>query len=273
MKVSKIDAALGLPPLREIGAELLCTSQTRRCFSLALPFFWCAAYFAWAAFDWWPAAVFALVALSFVTYGSVSHDLVQHSLGLSKRANDIFLSVVELVALRSGHAYQSAHLHHHARFPHSDDMESTASRRCLLGALAEGFTFQFRVWIWALRNAKEGRSWIVGEGIASLLLLALALILTPITPVFLVYAVLMLMGSWLIPVVTSYLPHEPEGKNALFQTRVFRGWFFSIVALDHLYHLEHHQYPGIPHHHWPTLAKRLDPYLARAGVKPIRFWF
>jgi beta-carotene hydroxylase len=54
------------------------------------------------------------------------------------------------------------------------------------------------------------------------------------------------------------------------QTRAFRGVVASIIALDHLYHLEHHLFPSVPHHNWPELARRLDPYLGRAGVRPIK---
>lgn len=105
----------------------------------------------------------------------------------------MFLCVVELLALRSGHAYQAAHLNHHARFPHRDDIEATAARR-----------------------------------------------------------------SWL---------------NELFQTRAFRGTVASIVAMGHLYHLEHHLYPSVPHHNWPELARRLNPHFERAGVKPVTILF
>jgi beta-carotene hydroxylase len=49
---------------------------------------------------------------------------------------------------------------------------------------------------------------------------------------------------------------------------LFRGWFVRLIAFDHLYHLEHHLYPAVPHHHWKHLAQRLDPHLARAGVRP-----
>jgi beta-carotene hydroxylase len=73
--------------------------------------------------------------------------------------------------------------------------------------------------------------------------------------------------------MTSYIPHVPDGESELFQTRVFRGKVFSILALEHLYHLEHHLYPAVPHHNWARLAKRLDPYLSRAGVKSIKLWF
>jgi beta-carotene hydroxylase len=57
------------------------------------------------------------------------------------------------------------------------------------------------------------------------------------------------------------------------QTRVFRGKVASLIAFEHLYHLEHHLYPSVPHQNWPTLARRLDPYLLRAGITPIKFWF
>src|SRR5262249_34589062 len=111
--------AVGLPTLRQLGPDLLCVPPWRRLLSLALPFLWCGAYFAFAASGWWAAAVLALVALSFVTYGSTSHDLVHRSLGLPRAVNDWLLCLVELLALRSGHASQAAHLHHHARYPHA----------------------------------------------------------------------------------------------------------------------------------------------------------
>ena len=82
--------------------------------------------------------MFALVGPNFVTYGSISHDLVHRSLGLPRTLNDLLLCVIELLALRSGHAYRAAHLHHHARYPHIDDVEATVARESWLGALAGG---------------------------------------------------------------------------------------------------------------------------------------
>jgi beta-carotene hydroxylase len=245
----------------------------RRLLTLALPFLWCAAYFSFAALGWWPLAFLAVVALSFVTYGSTSHDLVHRNLGLPRPVNDALLCVVELLALRSGHAYQAAHLHHHARYPHPDDVEALAARRSLLGAIAEGPVFQPRLWLWAMSNAPQARGWVVGEGIACLVLAGVAVALTPVTLVFAVYAVLVVLGSWVFPLATSYIPHDPRGEDELFQTRVYRGVVASVIALQHLYHLEHHLYPAVPHHRWPELARRLDPYLKRAGVRPIKFWF
>jgi beta-carotene hydroxylase len=93
------------------------------------------------------------------------------------------------------------------------------------------------------------------------------------TVVPLVYVLLMITGAWITPLVTSYVPHDPSGKTELEQTRVFRGVLLSIIAMEHLYHLEHHLYPSVPHQNWAALAKRLDPYLATQGIKPIKLLF
>jgi beta-carotene hydroxylase len=264
---------LALPTLAELGPELTRISPTRRAFNLALPFAWSAAYFVFAGLGWWPAAVFALIALSFVTFGSVSHDLVHRNLGISRRVNDVLLCAIELLAVRSGHAYRAAHLNHHAQFPCPDDVEAIACRRSLLGALVEGIVSQPRILLWAIRSARRDRHWIVGEAIACLVLACVAIVTLPWTPIFFIYLALMTAGAWTIPLVTSYVPHDPTAKSPLLQTRRFRGKVASLVALEHLYHLEHHLYPAVPHQNWPRLARRLDPYFERAGVPTIRFWF
>ena len=41
--------------------------------------------------------------------------------------------------------------------------------------------------------------------------MSVAVITLPFSPVLLVYVALMKMGSWIIPLVTSYLPHDPHG--------------------------------------------------------------
>ncbi|HVS36925.1 MAG TPA: fatty acid desaturase [Gemmataceae bacterium] len=273
MNHSQEKSPISLPPLRELGADLARITRRQQMSAVALPFLCCGAYFAFAACGWWAPAVGALVALSFFTYASTSHDLVHASLALPRRANDVLLCVIELLALRSGHAYRAAHLHHHARYPHADDVESSAARKSWLGALAEGPVFQVRIWIWAMRHAPRDRAWVLGEGVASVVLASAAAALAPLTPVFLVYAALMIVGSWAIPFATSYVPHNPDGGGVLSQTRAFRGVIASCVALEHLYHLEHHLYPSVPHQNWPRLARRLDPHFAKVGVKPVRLWF
>src|SRR5262249_52480580 len=153
------------------------------------------AYFLLAAAGWWAPAVLAVVAFSFFTYGSTSHDLVHRSLGLPRAANEALLCLIELLALRSGHAYRAAHLNHHARFPADDDVEARAAGKSLLRALAEGPLYVPLLWVWAVRNARQGRAWIIGEGAACVALLVLAVALWPVTPIPLVYAALVIAGS------------------------------------------------------------------------------
>ena len=262
-----------IPTLKELAPDLTHISRWRRTLSLSLPFLYAVLYFCFAALRWWPLAVLALMCLSFVTYGSTSHDLVHRNLGLRKTTNDLLLSLIELLALRSGHAYRVAHLHHHARYPQRDDIEGAAARMSLPRTLLEGVIFQFKIWFWAVRRTGQAKAWIIIEGVGCLLLVALAVLLYPVTPVFLVYVVLMIMGSWIIPLITSYIPHHPDGSDMLTQTRLFRGRVASIIAIEHLYHLEHHLYPAVPHHNWPKLAKRLDSFFEEASVKPIKIWF
>ena len=261
------------PKLSDLGIDLLHLTKWQVTRTIALPCVAFVAFWILAGSEHWILAVFSLMILSFVTYGSTSHDLVHGSVGLKRLPNDIFLAVIEVISLRSGHAYQVAHLNHHARFPHNDDIEADAARMSLSRTLLEGVVFQFRIYAWALRNPRGRRNWIVAEGIAVVAIVIGAVAALPWTIIPGVYAGLMIAGSWTIPLITSYVPHDAEASDVLHQTRVFRGLLARIVAFDHLYHLEHHLYPAVPHQNWPRLARRLDPWFDAAGIKPVRIGF
>lgn len=260
--------ATGQPKLSDLGVDLLQVTRCQLARTIAWPFIAFAAYWAFAWSANWLAAVFSLVVLSFVTYGSTSHDLVHRSLGLRRLPNDVLLSLLELLGLRSGHAYQLAHLNHHAKFPHDDDVEAKAARMPLASALLHGIVFQFRIYAWALRNPHGRLHWIVAEGIAVAAIVLAAFAALPWTVVPAVYCALMIAGSWPVPLLTSYVPHNAAASDTLHQTRLFRGTFVRLIALDHLYHLEHHMYPAVPHQNWPQLARRLDPWFEAAGILP-----
>ncbi len=262
-----------VPTLGELGRDLLDVALWRVAVSLATPFVLAGAYFAVAGAGWWPVAVGCVVALSFVTYGSVSHDLVHRTLRLPKQWNDIFLTAIELLVLRSGRAYRLAHLNHHARYPEaSDDPEAAAAHRGLFAALASGPLFFLRLWYWAVRRYPAHRPRLLLEGVVSAGLVSAAVVAAACgwSVVLLVYVGLAYLGTWLVPLATAYIPHTPAGGSPLLRTRRFRGWLVRLVALDHLYHLEHHLFPSVPHHRWPELARRLDPHLDRAGVPAVR---
>jgi beta-carotene hydroxylase len=262
------------PKLGDLGLDLLELTPAQRLLTLALPFTFAGIYFCAAFMGYWVLAIAALVYLSFVTYGSTSHDLVHRNLGLSGATNDVFLALIELLMLRSGHAYRKSHLHHHAVFPADDDLEARACKKSFMGALLEGVTFHFRLWCWALRRTHgRERALILAEGILAAAFTITSILLLPVTPVPFIYVALVTIGAWITPLVTSYVPHDPNGKTELEQTRVFRGAVLSVIAMEHLYHLEHHLYPSVPHQNWYKLAKRLDPYLEKQGIKPIKILF
>lgn len=262
-----------MPSLAELGSDLLTISPCRRVFTLAIPFLCTAGFFAFAWLQCWIPALLLAMYLSFVTYGSISHDLVHRALGLPRPVNELFLTLIELLVFRSGHAYRLAHLQHHARFPHDDDVEGAAAKMSLARAILEGFIYVPRLTLWALRRRQRTHLVVLAETTVAAILFIACFAVLPATPVPAIYATLTLMGTWVYPLVTSYIPHNPAALSQLGQTRLFRGRVLAMLALQHLYHLEHHLYPQVPHHHWPTLARRLDPYFAAARVRPFILGF
>jgi beta-carotene hydroxylase len=255
-----------LPTLSDLGRDLLDVPLWRRVISLAMPFIYCIAFFVLAAQGWWWAALLCPVLISFCTYGSTSHDLVHRNLRLPGLLNEALLSAMELLTFRSGHAYRVTHLHHHTRFPADDDIEAAMIRMPWWRALLEGITLQPRLYFFALRRSGPQRSWIIAEGVAIVVQLIATIAVLPWSPLPVVYAALVIAGSWIFPITTVLIPHDPDGASDLHRTRLYRGKVLSLLTLEHFYHLEHHLYPQVPHHNWRKLADRLDPYFTRFGL-------
>lgn len=262
-----------MPSLDELGRDLLTVPRWRKAASLIAPFVFVGLFFVLASQGEWIAAAACPVMLSFLTYGSISHDLVHRNLAIPRWLNELLLSAIEMTAFRSGHAYRVVHLNHHAHFPADDDLEGAASKMSFIGSLIEGLTLQPRLVLFALRRPGPHRRWIVAECTIVGLMFIAAVAVFPTTPAPLVYAALMIGGSWIFPFITSWIPHDATGTTDLTQTKLFRGRVLAWAAMEHLYHLEHHLYPIVPHHKWPELAARLDPYFERAGIRPIKLLF
>jgi len=256
-----------LPTLDELGGDLLRVTPARKVTTIALPFIAMGLYALFAWLKWWPAAVASVMMLSFVTYGSTSHDLVHRTLQLPRRLNDFLLSLIELLSLRSGTAYRLSHLNHHQHLLDENDIEGSIAHGTLAGSIRGGFSMQFRQWVWAWRTHPPMRKRLLLEAIGVLTLIGIALLAYRWTVAPLVYAALVIGGSWLFPLITVYIPHDAQARDPLTQTRLFRGRLLQWIAFDHLYHLEHHLYPAVPHHHWKRLADRLDPHFAQIGLK------
>jgi beta-carotene hydroxylase len=258
------------PSIHELGLELLNLSKLQLFMTILQPFAFFILYFIFAFHEYYIPAFFCTLGLSFTTYGSTSHDLVHMNLKINRYVNDLLLFFLELICLRSGHAYRLSHLNHHHLFPDEKDIEGAASKMTIFGTFIEGIIFQFKIYFWALKHYKNRSelNWIIVEGIFIVLIIALSIFSLHYTFVFLAYIILMIAGSWIIPFTTSYLVHKPEGKDELHQTRLFRGKFYHYLSFGHLYHLEHHMYPMVPHKNWVLLSKKLDNYFQQNNIVP-----
>jgi beta-carotene hydroxylase len=260
---------LGMPKLDELGDDLLRVTSFRRIVTLGSPFVAMASYFLFAWLHFWPLAIVSVMALSFITYGSTSHDLVHRTLRLPHHVNDALLSLIELFSLRSGTAYRLSHLYHHHHLLADDDIEGSVAHGSLWWAIGSGPTMQVRLWLWAWKKHDAQRRALLFEGISILILIVGAIAAVRWSAAPLVYVALVVAGSWVFPLATVYIPHDANGQTPLTRTRLFRGRLVRLIAFDHLYHLEHHLYPAVPHHHWKSLADRLDPHFERAGVSKV----
>ena len=261
------------PVIEELGLDLLGVGKWECFGSLSMPFVFVFAFFLAGSHGWWPVSLLCAMGHSFFTYGSISHDLVHRTLRLPVWLNETLLFLIEATGFRSGHAYRATHLNHHQKFPHEDDVEARTATFGLVWTLLDGVVTQPRLWWWALRN-NSGRARVIvaAEGAVILALLVGCVVAWSYSRLPAAYAALTIAGSWLFPFITVYIPHNAAGRHALEHTRWFRGRVLALLALDHLYHLEHHLYPQVPHQRWATLAKRLAPHLSAQGVKPVVLW-
>lgn len=259
-----------LPSLDELGRDLLITSGRQRIVALARPYLGVACFVVVVWLGWWwltPLVVFGI----FVAVVTVTHDVVHRTLGLTETQTDRWLFALGLVLLESGHAYRITHRQHHRLFPNPDDPEGYPANLSLPGAVCYGPVFLIRLWIWAFQRGRSAdRRWLVAEAVVPVVAITTGVLCWPVTPGILVYTVMAIVGSWVYPLLTVYLPHHDYGDEPLTQTRTLRGHVLPAIFLELTYHLEHHLYPQVPSHHLPELARRLDPYLAQAGVAPVK---
>jgi fatty acid desaturase len=260
------------PALVEVAGDLLTTSTRQRRIALTRPYLGVALFALVAWLGWWwltPLVMFGI----FVAVVTVTHDVVHRSLGLRRRGTEWALFLLGTVLMESGHAYRITHLQHHRLFPSRDDPEGYPADLSFLGAVLYGPVFLLRLWWWAYRRTRgdrRQRGWLVAEAAVPFLALAAGVVLFPVVPWLLGYVAMAVLGSWVYPLLTVYLPHHDYGDTPLTRTRTLRGRVLPAVFLELTYHLEHHLYPQVPSHRLAELARRLDPFLAEAGVRPRR---
>ncbi|WP_020520152.1 fatty acid desaturase [Catelliglobosispora koreensis] len=246
-----------------ITDDLLVTTRAQRIAALARPFIGVAvfAFVVWQGW-WWltPLVMFGI----FVAVVTVTHDVVHRAIGLGPQATEWALFFCGLVLLESGHAYRITHTQHHKVFPGQDDPEGYPAKLSFIGAICYGPVFLGKLWWWSFKRVPAQRKWLVAEALVPLTALTVGLFV----PGVLLYAALAIVGSWVYPLLTVYLPHHGYGDTPYTQTRTLRGRIIPAIFLELTYHLEHHLYPQVPSHKLAELSRRLDPVLEAVGVRP-----
>jgi beta-carotene hydroxylase len=263
-----------LPRIEELGTDLLLTTREQRWIALTRPFLGLACYILAAYLGLWWLSPF-IVFLIFVAVVTATHDVVHRSLGLNQQQTEWALFFMGLVLMESGHAYRATHVQHHKYFPAQEeqDPEGYPAHLRLVGAILYGPVFLSRLWWWAFRHNKkrpDQRLWMLAEISAPFIVVTCGIFLWHLTPTILLYAVLAIVGSWVYPLLTVYLPHKDYGGTPLTQSHTLRGRIIPALFLELTYHLEHHLYPQVPSHNLSKLASRLDPFFKEAGVQ---YWY
>ncbi|MGF7238688.1 MAG: fatty acid desaturase family protein [Frankia sp.] len=263
--------AVPQPALAEVGVDLLRVSRRRRWLAFIRPALGVATFAFAVAVGWWYLTPI-LVFLIFVAVVTATHDVVHGALGLGRRGTDWALFLLGLMLLESGHAYRVSHLRHHRLFPSRADPEGRPAMLSFFGAICYGPIFLPRLWWWALwsRRGRAGwaeRSWLLAEGAVAPAALGAGVAAWSVSPALLVYVVMVIVGSWVYPLLTVHLPHRDFGDTPITQTRTLRGRIIPALFLELTYHLEHHLYPQVPSHHLAELSRRLDPYLRAGGAR------
>ncbi len=258
---------LGLPPLSELGTDLLGATPRARAIVIIRPFVIVTLYAVLALKGWWLPAI-ALIPYIYVTTGAAVHDLVHKSLGVPDRYHGLILSVVGALALESGHTLRETHRVHHRKLHTAVDPEGYVDRYSSFRTLGEGPLYKHYLACWVMKNRPNSRKWVAVEALWAQSVIILALVIGWRFPVFGVYIGLTVLGSWLFPYVGVKLVHSDPGNNVLTGTRTIRGSFISWIGCGLTFHLEHHLYPRVPGHKLGQLAERLDGRLAELGVEP-----
>lgn len=195
---------------------------------------------------WWlaiPAALFTCLA-GFVQM----HDAIHNSLGLSKKTNDVVLTLSAQLLLKTGHGLKVTHLRHHGQCMSDDDPEGAPAKWKLKQVFLNGpyHTFIFRTA--SLRMAPHTKNIQIFETVITgfILLLFILLYVGTGSIIGLVYWGVAVVLSFLMPFWASYLPHKISIRNPirLWGVRLARLWtpLISSIAFHHF----HHTYPKVP---------------------------
>lgn len=236
-------------------------SPLQRRIEIARPWLLLAAYVLCASLKlWWLAIPLALITClaGFVQM----HDTIHNALGVSRRTNDLLLSLSGLLLLKSGHALKVTHLRHHGQCLSDNDPEGAPARWTLKQVFLNGPYHIFALRIASLKMAPNTRRIQLLESAVTLLLLAGFILLYVFTGSLagLVYWGVAFVLSCLMPLWASYIPHKMAARHPARMAGVRMARIWTPIVSSFAFHHLHHTFPKVPTALLPEAAK-LHPEL------------
>jgi fatty acid desaturase len=206
----------------------------------------------------WGLAVLFAVAACLAGFVQM-HDTIHHSLGLSKKANDLVLTFSGLLLLKSGHALKVTHLRHHGQCLSDNDPEGAPARWTLKQVFLNGPYHIFALRLASLKMAPNTRKIQLIETALTVLLLIGFVLLYVFTGSILglVYWAVAFVFSSLMPLWASYIPHRMASRNPARLAGVKLAKFWTPVISSFAFHHLHHTYPKVPTALLPKAAREL----------------
>ncbi len=257
-----------LPILVVLGPDVMQVGRGGQLLVIGRPIGLMIGYVLLALNGWWVLAILVFV-FGYTALVVAVHDLCHRSLKLSPKANELWLSVLGVMAEISGSAVQATHIVHHRNFSaalagkmpegshvYDDDPETAYGGLNLWRAIAVSPVYHLSLWRWTRqqRTALPPRTMI--EALSHFVLGVASVAVLPWTRVPFVYAVGVFICSVLFPIINIRLFHDVESADVLQSTRSVRGpmpWL-TMGLSDHL---EHHLYPQVSSLKARALAERV----------------
>lgn len=206
---------------------------------------------------WWLAVpvAFATCLAGFVQL----HDTIHNALGLSKKPNDLMLSLSALLLLKSGQALKVTHLRHHGQCLGHDDPEGEPAKWTLDQVFLNGPYHIFALRFASLRIAPKTKNRQLLETAITGLLLAGFVLLYVFTGsvIGLVYWAVAFVLSCLMPLWASYIPHHLASRNPARLAGVKLARIWTPIVSSFAFHHLHHTYPKVPTVLLPKAARKL----------------
>jgi fatty acid desaturase len=234
-----------------------CLTTAQRALELVRPWVLLASYAALTGAHLWWLAVPVAVTTCFAAFVQM-HDAIHASLGLSKRGNDVLLTMSGLLLLKSAHALRATHLRHHGKCLGDDDPEGAPARWPLRRALVRGPFHILALRADAMRIAPRTRGVQIVETAATVAVLAgtVGLYVRTGSAAGLVYWAVAAAVSSLMPVWAAYLPHRLASEHPVVRAGARLAQVWTPILTSFSFHHVHHRFPRVPTALLPAVATK-----------------